>query len=159
MPLEKKLELDKLMNPRYIYRNEQRSLEVIMFSDPKLIVDLHNDFYAWYIELKSAHRVKDLEDFGIFAYHIRNSSTRYNAKHNDKDEPLYSGIMDFSQISDATNQPITKVIDKLMKCFFMTAFDNGAYGRKFLFNKMFDAHIMSKKVSKVELEILKRNMS
>ena len=63
--------------------------------------------------------------------------------------------MDFSQIPGATNQPINKVIDKLMVCFFKTAFDSGAHGRKFLFNKMFDALIMNKKVSKVELEILK----
>lgn len=159
MPLEKRLELNKLMNPRYIYRNEQRSLRAIMFSDPKLIVDMHNDFYAWYIELKSAHRVKDLEDFGIFAYHVRNSSTRYNAKHNDNDEPLYSGIMDFSTILDYINQPITNVIDKIMICFFMTAFDSSAYGRKVLFNLMLDAHIMNKKANNVEIEILKMNMN
>lgn len=157
MPLEKKLELDKLMNPRYIYRDESRSIETLMFSDPKLIVDMHNDFYAWYIELKSAHRVKDLEDFGIFAYHVRNSSTRYNAKHNDKEEPLYSGMMDFSMVADCMNQPVTKVIDKLMVCFFMTAFDGSAYGRKFLFNKMFDAYISNKIMTDSIIDGFKNN--
>lgn len=158
MPLEKREEMNKTLNPRYIYRDELRSIETLMFSDPRIIVDLHNDLYAWYQELKLAHRVVELQDLGIHLSNLRSSIGKYNMKHNDNEEPLYSGIMDFSQISDATNQPINKVIDKLMKCFFMTAFDNGAYGRKFLFNKMFEAHIMSKRVSNVELEILKRNM-
>ena len=155
MPLEKREEMNKTLNPRYIYRDELRSIETLMFSDPKIIVDMHNDFYAWYQELKLAHRVVELQDLGIHISNLRSSLGKYNMKHNDSDEPLYSGIMDFSQIPGATNQPINKVIDKLMMCFFKTAFDNGAHGRKFLFNKMFDALIMNKKVSKVELEILK----
>lgn len=156
MPLEKREEMNKTLNPRYIYRDESRSIETLMFSDPKVIIDLHNDFYAWYQELKLAHRVVELQDLGIHLSNLRSSIGKYNMKHNDDEEPLYSGIMDFSQVPGATNQPINKVIDKLMMCFFKTAFDSGANGRKFLFNKMFDAHIMSKKVSKVELEILKR---
>lgn len=159
MPLEKREEMNKTLNPRYIYRDESRTIEALMFSDPRVIVDLHNDFYAWYQELKLAHRVVELQDLGIHISNLRGSLNKYNMKHNDNEEPLYSGIMDFSQIHGATNQPINKVIDKLMMCFFKTAFDSGAYGRKFLFNKMFDALIMNKKVSKVEIEILKRNMN
>lgn len=158
MPLEKREEMNKTLNPRYIYRDESRSIETLMFSDPRVIVDLHNDFYAWYQELKLAHRVVELQDFGIHISNLRGSLNKYNMRHNDNEEPMYSGIMDFSQVSDVINQPINNAIDKLMTCFFKTAFDNGSYGRKFLFNKMFDAYIFNKSASKVEIELLKKNM-
>lgn len=156
MPLERRSELNKMLNPRYIYRNESRSLDDLFRNEPSLIVTMHNDFYEWHQELKASHRMIELQDFGINTNNLRIAVAKYNTEHNDKDEPLYSGIMDFSQVPGATNQPINKVIDKLMMCFFKTAFDSGAHGRKFLFNKMFDALLMCKSVGRVELEILKR---
>jgi len=156
MPLEKKRELDKLMNPRYIYRDESRSIEGILCGDPKLFIALHDDFYAWYEELKASHKVTDLEFFGLLKGTVSNSINRYNVRHNDNINPINSGIMSFSGIEDILNQPINKVIDKLMVCFFKTAFDTCAFDRKLLFDKMLDAHILNKSASKVELEILKR---
>ena len=140
-----------MLNPRYIYRNESRSLDDLFRNEPIAIVTMHNDFYAWYQELKASHKMIDLQEFGINTNNLRIAISKYNTEHNEREEPLYSGIMDFFQISGATNQPINKVIDKLMVCFFMTAFNNSAYGRKLLFNKMFEAYMRNKEIHEVTL--------
>lgn len=151
MPLERRSELNKMLNPRYIYRNESRSLDDLFRNEPSLIVTMHNDFYEWHQELKASHKMIELQEFGINTNNLRIAVAKYNTEHNDKDEPLYSGIMEFSGVIECLNKPINKVIDKLMVCFFMTAFNNSAYGRKLLFNKMFEAYIRNKEIHEVTL--------
>lgn len=151
MPLERRSELNKTLNPRYIYRDESRSIRDLLRLEPRLIVTMHNDFYEWHQELKASHKMIELQEFGINTSNLRITMTKYNMENNDKNEPLYSGIMDFSGVIECLDQPINKAIDKIMVCFFMTAFNSSAYSRKLLFNETLEAHIRNKELHETTL--------